>query len=423
MNSLKHEIAFLFSGMGMPYEKVAMLVAVVCAVLFTVLLGNNFIKEAPVAVIDLDNSKYSHELIQEMDASPYIDINTVFHSAVNPKVLFYRDHFAAVVYFPKDLEKNRYSDAAGQIGVFYDNTSIAQNADIMEALNTIVAEENNKLSAPETSRAERGITLRDRLLFNPQGSAANNDEVQGFLFFFSSMFFTFATIGMIPRLRMTGQLAQTMEEGTPFAILSRLVPYCACLMTALTVGMVILHYLNDMAFAGSVWLFFLTQCFYIPAVGVMSLLFGWNAANPGVAASRMILFIPMGFILGGATSPLMEQSLWVRYFAHFFPLTWEYMNLPATLPCAAPVSGISLRNSAAFSFISPASLSSSASSSMGPGRKNWHGRRRNMHDGRISAHPGPCRRFGTVCQSLRKGRIPGRKMRQSGDAADRRRYE
>ncbi|MFP8918944.1 hypothetical protein ACFCTO_01720 [Megasphaera indica] len=108
------------------------------------------------------------------------------------------------------------------------------------------------------------------------------------------------------------------------SVLSRLVPYCACLMMALTVGMVILHYLNDMAFAGSVWLFFLTQCFYIPAVGVMSLLFGWNAANPGVAASRMILFIPMGFILGGATSPLMEQSLWVRYFAHFFPLTWEY---------------------------------------------------------------------------------------------------
>lgn len=155
MNSLKHEIAFLFSGMGMPYEKVAMLVAVVCAVLFTVLLGNNFIKEAPVAVIDLDNSKYSHELIQEMDASPYIDINTVFHSAVNPKVLFYRDHFAAVVYFPKDLEKNRYSDAAGQIGVFYDNTSIAQNADIMEALNSATG-------SSSIPRGRRRITTKSR---------------------------------------------------------------------------------------------------------------------------------------------------------------------------------------------------------------------------------------------------------------------
>lgn len=324
MNSLKRELAFLFSGMGMPYEKVAMIVAVVCAVLFTVLLGNNYIQDAPVAVIDLDNSKYSHQVIDEMDASPYIRIDTVLHTAINPKSLFYRDRFAAVVYFPKDLEKNRYSDAAGTIGVFYDNTSIAQNADIIEGLNAIVAIENEKLAAPTTSRAERGITLRDRLLFNPQGSAANNGEVQGFLFFFSSMFFTFATIGMIPRLRMTGELARTQQEGTPFAILVRLVPYCICLMTALTVGMVILHFLNDMAFTGSLLLFFLTQCFYIPAVGMMSLLFGWNAANPGVAASRMILFIPMGFILGGATSPIMQQSLWVRYFAHFFPLTWEY---------------------------------------------------------------------------------------------------
>lgn len=167
MNSLKRELAFLFSGMGMPYEKVAMVVAVVCAVLFTVLLGNNYIQDAPVAVIDLDNSKYSHQVIDEMDASPYIRIDTVLHTAVNPKSLFYRDRFAAVVYFPKDLEKNRYSDAAGTIGVFYDNTSIAQNADIIEGLNAIVAKENEKLAAPTTSRAERGITLRDRLLFNP----------------------------------------------------------------------------------------------------------------------------------------------------------------------------------------------------------------------------------------------------------------
>ena len=100
MNSLKRELAFLFSGMGMPYEKVAMIVAVVCAVLFTVLLGNNYIQDAPVAVIDLDNSKYSHQVIDEMDASPYIRIDTVLHTAVNPKSLFYRDRFAAVVYFP-----------------------------------------------------------------------------------------------------------------------------------------------------------------------------------------------------------------------------------------------------------------------------------------------------------------------------------
>lgn len=189
--------------MGMPYEKVAMLVAVVCAVLFTVLLGNNFIEEAPVAVIDLDNSKYSHELIQEMDASPYIDINTVFHSAVNPKALLYRDRFAAVVYFPKDLENNRYSDAAGQVGVFYDNTSIAQNADIMEALNTIVAEENNKLSAPETSRAERGITLRGAGFWDIA------PEFGGFLIYFACLIIVFCLVFYGTRQK---ELARQKEE-------------------------------------------------------------------------------------------------------------------------------------------------------------------------------------------------------------------
>ena len=55
LNSLRDEVNFLFSGMGMPYQKVALMVAIVCTVFFTITLGNNTVQEAPVAVIDLDN--------------------------------------------------------------------------------------------------------------------------------------------------------------------------------------------------------------------------------------------------------------------------------------------------------------------------------------------------------------------------------
>lgn len=341
MNSLKDEIKFLFSGMGMPYEKVAMMVALVCSIFFTLTLGNNAILKGPIAVIDLDNSRYSHEIIEEVDSSPFIHVTSIINSAVDPTSLFYEDKVLAVVYLPKDLEKDRYSSSSGAIGVFYDNTNIAQTAEIMESLNEIIAAENEKLSGEKTTRADYGITLRDRMLFNPQGSAANNGEVQGFLFFFSSMFFTFATIGMIPRLRMTGELQKILAEGTPFDIIIRLVPYCGCLLTALTVGMVILHYFNDMSFTGSVLLFYLTQLFYIPAVGVMSLLFGWTAANPGVAASRMILFIPGGFIFGGATGPIAEQAGWVQTLTHVFPLRWEYEFIRDIMLRGADFSAIS----------------------------------------------------------------------------------
>lgn len=324
MNSLRDEIAFLFSGRGMPYQKVALVVSIVCAVIFTLVLGNNTIHEGAVAVIDLDNTKYSRDCIERIDASPFIKVKAVLNTPVQPESLFYEDQYIAVIYMPAQLEKNRYSSAAGTIGVFYDNTSLAHSAEIKAALNEIVAIENQTMSGAVASRMDQGMVLRERLLFNPAGSGANNGSVQGFLFFFSSMFFVFATIGMVPRLRMTGLLQQILLEGTPLDILIRLVPYSILLLCALVIGMVILHYLNDMHVAGSILLFYVTQLFYIPILGVLSLLFGWNSANPGVAASRMIFLIPGGFILGGTTAPIQELSHWVQVVSHVFPLRWEY---------------------------------------------------------------------------------------------------
>ena len=323
MNSLKDEIAFLFSGRGMPYEKVAMMVAIVCAVVFTLVLGNNVVREAPVAVIDMDNSKYSHEFTQMIDSSTYIKVKDVINAPVDPKALFYEDKYVAVVYLPQGFEKNRYGNSESPVGVFYDNTNVAQTAYVRITLNEIVAAENANISGAAYTSNASSLALRERNLFNPSESSSNG-EVQGFLFFFSSMFFVFATIGMIPRLKMEGKLQYFFEKGTPFDVLIRLVPYCGCLLAALFVGMAILRIANDMVFTGSIVLFLVTQLFYIPAVGIMSLLFGWSAANPGVAASRMILFIPGGFILGGATGPIPIQSLWVQICSHVFPLVWEY---------------------------------------------------------------------------------------------------
>ena len=82
LNSLRDEVNFLFSGMGMPYQKVALMVAVVCTVIFTITLGNNTVREAPVAVVDLDNSKYSHELTETINASPFMQVKAVFNTPV-----------------------------------------------------------------------------------------------------------------------------------------------------------------------------------------------------------------------------------------------------------------------------------------------------------------------------------------------------
>ena len=142
MNSLRDEIEFMFSGQGMPYHKVSMVLAVFIAVIFTVVYSNNYIKEADVAVIDIDNSRFSRSFIEDLDASPFIHIKNVYQTPQNPDKLMYHDEHIAVLYIPHDFEKKRYSKTPNNIGVFYDNINAAQLANLREALNEIIAEAN-----------------------------------------------------------------------------------------------------------------------------------------------------------------------------------------------------------------------------------------------------------------------------------------
>ena len=318
INSFKDEVKFLFSGKGMPYEKVCLTVAMIISVFLSVLLAGNFAKDAPVIVIDLDNSRYSRELITQIDSSEYMRVKAILNVPATPEELFYRDAADAVIYLPQGLEKNFYNGDAAPVGIFYDNTNTAQTADIKSAMNELLAI-NNAMSAATSG----GLTLNDRNLFNPAGSTSNT-QTQGFLFFFGSMFFVFATIGMVPRLRLTKQLDKILIDGTAWDLIGRILPYAACMVVSFFFGLAILRIWGDLVFSGRVVDFLLIQIIYAVMLGMMSITIGWTAPNPGIASSRMILFIPGGFILGGVTSPLSHLSDWVVAASHIFPLTWEF---------------------------------------------------------------------------------------------------
>lgn len=310
----------------MPYEKVCIMVAMVITLFVSVLLTGNIAKDVKVVVIDLDNSAYTRDLTNRIDASEYMKVTAVLNTAQDPKDLFYQDRAFAVVYFPRGLEKDRYTGVASNIGVFYDNTNSANTSNIKEALNEIVGLDNAMANGDVGSTNDSiygNVSLATRNLFNPQESK-DNGETLGFLFFFGSMFFTFATIGMIPRLRLTHQLDKVLLEGTPWDLLARLIPYGCCLMVSWVLGLAVLRVWGDLTFSGNLFTFIFVQIFYIFTVGTLSLMFGWTAANPGIASSRMILFIPGGFILGGGAGPTTFFADWVVKFSHVFPLTWEF---------------------------------------------------------------------------------------------------
>jgi ABC-type multidrug transport system, permease component len=332
MHSLNDELKYFFSGQGMPYGKVSMIVAVVVVLLFPAVFSNHYIKDGKVAVIDLDNSKYSHEFIEKMNTSPYMKVKDVLNIPADPSKLLYQDRYIAVVYLPTGFEKNRYSESTNNIGVFYDNTNEAQSGYIKSALNTIIAIENQKIGAAQiqtlglngeqAAAIMNNISLNERLLFNPTDSSSNSTAM-GFLFFFSSMYFVFATIGIIARLRMEGKW-NTQLSGSPFDLILRLIPYGICLTMSIVVGLAILRVIGDLSLKGNFFVLLLSILLLALSLGLMSMLFGWGAANPGIAIGRMILFIPGGFILGGASGPLDIVPAWVHILSNVFPLVWAY---------------------------------------------------------------------------------------------------
>lgn len=255
---------------GMPYEKVSLLVAIVITVFFTAAMGYNYTRDVNVVVVDLDHSRTSQEVVEMIHSSPHMKVGHVLYTPADPKDFFYEDKAYAVVCLPKDLERDLYSGTSVNIGLYCDYTNIALTADIQAAMNEIAAELNGMNSG---STESGGLVVSTRYLFNPTSSTSNS-ETEGFLFFFSSMFFTFATIGMVPRLKLEHKGGSLLEKGSPFDLMVRILPYMGCLITALMVGMAILRVWGNMVISGSFLLFMALQIFYIWGVGMMSILFG-----------------------------------------------------------------------------------------------------------------------------------------------------
>lgn len=322
MNALQDEIRFLFSGRTMPYEKMALIVSVVVTLVFTAIFSLNYTKDTPITVIDLDNSRFSHELTDYLDNSQMLSVKAVVNTPVDPTTLMYRDKSYAVIYMPMGMEKAYYNGETCDMGVFYDNTSSGALSGAREALNEIVAEVNSPQLGTNDS-IQGGMMLRERRLFNPADSASNG-EVVGFLIFFSSLFFAIATLGMIPRLRMEGKLELHLKSGSVFGLFQRTIPYCCCWLGGTSIGFIILRFAGDISFTDNFLLYIVVQAIYIWICSLVCLLVGWSAPNPGMAASRMILFIPPGFILGGYGVPLTMLPEWVQWLNHIFPLTWDY---------------------------------------------------------------------------------------------------
>lgn len=163
-------------------------------------------------------------------------------------------------------------------------------------MNEIIAEANAPigieqiqalgLNALQMQSIMQNISLKERLLFNPV-DAHSNSSTFGFLFFFGTMFLVFATIGLVPRLKLERKWPLELQ-GTSLGLMLRTVPYVVCFTVSMVVGLMLTRVIGDLTVLGNYFTLLAVIVLLGFSVALMAVFIGWSSANPGVAASRMI---------------------------------------------------------------------------------------------------------------------------------------
>lgn len=333
IKSIQEELDAMLSGHFIPYYKVAIGLAAIVALIFSIVLSHGSVFEGKIAVIDLDGSNYSTELISKINTSSYIEVSEVIRSPVNPITLVSHDRNLGVLYIPKGLEKSlKRGDQTVRLGYFSDDTNEAQNAKVLQNLNEYIPELGAELSVGKVSSLGFGregteatlspMQLKSRNLFNPASSSTISTIIY-FVYFFSSLTYGLTSLMIIGRLKITGLWNTVLERGF-VALLARTIPYALFYTTGLTLITAVLVLFGQLRFDGNYFVFVPSIFMTGLAFGWLGFLLSWKTNNPGEGASKMIFLVPPGFIMGGSTMAVGIMPIWAYYVSHAFPLVWLF---------------------------------------------------------------------------------------------------
>lgn len=313
---------------------ILLLVPIVVAAVFGYVFKNNQINEAPVAIVDLDHSSYSSQLITKLDASQYINVKRVFENDTDPDMLLYNEQFSAVIYLPAGLEANRLQGKQSNIGFYVDNTVAQATASLRTGVTEVITAENAVLAGgslkavgltdSQVSGMTSNMVVQQRLLYNPTNSTLMS-SVMGFVNTVMLSLIGSAGLSIIPRLRAEGRLQEELNH--PVRILLRVLPYAlvGCISFFLSIGLI--KQLGGLRFEAGMLEMFIPFMLYTTTLSLFAMVIGWSAPTPDKASGRIMLLMMPSFLLSGAQLPVAMLPGPLQAVSNILPLTWHFKFL------------------------------------------------------------------------------------------------
>lgn len=274
------EVEAMLSGRFIPYHLAAFMMAILTTLFFSVTMTHSAVFEGRIAVIDLDSSNYSTDLIQQLNTSAYIEITEVYHTPIPVMNLLALDRNIGVIYIPKGLEKAvMRAEKTFHLGYFADYSNLAQNGQAIANLKSIISQIGAQSTGTKivlsmgtseeiTQALMQPVNIVDRDLFNPTLSSTIS-TCSAFIYFFSSIIFGITVLMIIGRLKVSNRWNAVLNDSV-IVLIARLIPYALIYTTAITLVTSAIVVFGQLRFAGNYFL-------HIPSIFMTAIALGMLA--------------------------------------------------------------------------------------------------------------------------------------------------
>lgn len=294
-----------------------LLVPLAVAAAFGYVYQNNSVQEAPLAVVDLDHSTYSNQLLVKLDASQYVQVLDVYNNYIEADMLLYNEKYSGVLYLPAGMEAAAIQGKPINLGLNLDMTMSAVAATVRSGVTEVIATEN-------AGRGLNVLVLEQRTLYNPTNSTIMSTVVM-FVNVIMLSFIALNTLSIVPRLRQSGTLKEELKK--PIGILSRTIPYALITCIAFYLSMGVLKLIGGLRFEADWLQMFIPFFLYTASTSLMCMMIGWTAENPMKSAARIVLIMLPSFLLSGAQVPYCMLPGPLQMINQVLPLSLQFKFL------------------------------------------------------------------------------------------------
>lgn len=306
---------------------------------FCTIFQNEVIQKLPVSVVDLDNTAASRKIIQNVAATPEVNVVRRDTNLLDAKQALLERKVYGILLFPAGFEKKMLGGNSPEVTGFYNNQFMSAGS----ALNSGFSK---SLSASLSS------IQKENLLSQGMSSAVAEQQMSPIQLDVSSLFnptlnYVFTLVnGVFPtvlqliimvcvcystvrdRFNLTGLYVPfKMANFSVFRyILNRILPYVLLFLFVLLIFNFVLVMFFNLPIRGSLVLLFVSATAFIIASSLCAMMIAvWMPVQAMCYGATSIVASPaFGFI--GLFFPRLAMSAFANFWASILPITW-YIEL------------------------------------------------------------------------------------------------